>query len=835
MRRRASVVFRTTLVLLGFGFAAQAASAQAQYNYQTIDDPNAAPSGIGEPAGSQAHGINNTGTIVGVYTGSGDTFHAFVDADGVFTTNDFDPSCSFSCGTEANAINSSGEIVGDVTDEAGNTHGYYEIGGVFHLIDFSGADLTLAEGVNDSGLVVGFYVDSSNVSHGFTLAPGQTTPTSFDCSGGTNTALYGVNNRGDMVGTCSLGPFKITAGQGITAVTLTGASVVRPIGINNIGDISGYYLDVNNVRHGFLISAGNPVTIDPPGSIGTEADQLNDQDEIVGDYNDSQDLDHGFLAEGPELLDPIPDLMSGPAVANQTLPSVGSGGRVVKGVAADGVTEVVVRIPAQNVGDQYKLTVINDQNGISQAPEQDGAPGNPGDTTFSLNQVTVSAIGVTTQGGGTAPLAFAVYRAPVDFARQNSDGSYMSGFCQFLNAAAGFGIPSNTPEELVGFQPKSDDQAACRTVSISVQNLQTGTSSSLPVIVLRPPVVMIHGLWSDWTAWNNFSPLVSGTGTVDSRFYVGRVSYDLPIGPLITGSGPRYDPVLTALLAESNSLGFGFNATVVLAQTDKWIENFKGGNNPMGIPAAAVQVDMVAHSMGGDIARMTVLLPNFLSDETFGQGVIHKLITIDTPHLGSPIAAVLSTSETGGCVENLLAAAGDFVFNTVQLGGSSTLTDGAILDLAPSSQALQAIATQNPHPLPTALIAGVYTDFISLNPNQSVIGILCGDIGRDSLALDLTPTAWPALFNSQGTDPNNGNNDGIVSETSQLNGLNSVFIVQGVVHSPGVEGRLGLGFLPPSVLDSDSATGIPSKVILLLNTPVNNSSLILQPFFPISP
>lgn len=208
MRHRASVVFHTILILLGFGFAAQIVSAQAQYNYQTIDNAKAAPPGLGETAGTQAHGINNTGTIVGVYTGSGNTFHAFRGQNGNFTTDDFDPACSFSCGTEANAINSSGEIVGDVTDEAGNTHGYYEIGGSFHLIDYPGAFLTLAEGVNDSGLVVGFYVDSSNVSHGFTLASGQTTPTPFDCSGGTNTVLYGVNNKGDMVGTCSSGAFK---------------------------------------------------------------------------------------------------------------------------------------------------------------------------------------------------------------------------------------------------------------------------------------------------------------------------------------------------------------------------------------------------------------------------------------------------------------------------------------------------------------------------------------------------------------------------------------------------------------------------------------------------
>lgn len=581
---------------------------------------------------------------------------------------------------------------------------------------------------------------------------------------------------------------------------------------------------MNNRRHGFLISAGNPVTIDPPASVGTQADKLNDQDEIVGDYSDSQGVDHGFLAEGPELVDPVPDLMSGPAVASASLASVGAGGRVVKGAAADGVTEVVVRIPAQNVGDQFKLTLINDQNVQSNPanPNWDGALGNPGDTTFSLNQVTVSAIGVTTQGGETAPLAFAVYRAPIDFARQNSDGSYMSGYCSFINAASGFGVPSNTPEELLGFQPKSDDQAACRTVSISVQNLRTGTSSSLPVIILRPPVVLVHGLWDDKGAWNNFSPLITDPPlTVDSRFYVGRVSYDNLVGPSIVSSDPSYSGIVFAaegsvqLKAKANSLGFAFNAPNVLAQTDRWIGNFKQGNNPMGIPAAAVQVDMVAHSMGGDIARTMVLLPSFLSDETFGQGSIHKLITIDTPHLGSPLASLLlSSQEDGGCLEHLLALKGKFVFNTAFLANAG-LVSGAMSDLQPSSPALRNIANQNRHPLPTALIAGIYTFFQSLDViggNAFLIRLVCST--TDPLADDLTSSNYPLVFSGLA-------NDAIVSEPSQLNGNSAVngagvFEFTGVVHSVGTE---KLGFAGPSVLDASA--GVATTVILLLNTPIN--------------
>ena len=45
--------------------------------------------------------------------------------------------------------------------------------------------------------------------------------------------------------------------------------------------------------------------------------------------------------------------------------------------------------------------------------------------------------------------------------------------------------------------------------------------------------------------------------------------------------------------------------------------------------------------MGGDIMRTVASLPTFLSADTYGVGPIDKLITIGTPHLGSPLAIQL--------------------------------------------------------------------------------------------------------------------------------------------------------------------------------------------------
>ncbi len=440
------------------------------------------------------------------------------------------------------------------------------------------------------------------------------------------------------------------------------------------------------------------------------------------------------------------------------------------------MTEALLRIPTTNVGDQVTLTIQN----FPSADEM-GALGNPGDTQFSQSALTVAAVGTTSNG----PMAFAIYRAPVDFPRASGQDA---------------------------------DQKE-RTVNVQVQITPLNSASLVttvePILIVRPPLVLVHGLWSSWTTWNNFAPLVTGASTVDPRFSVGRVSYDELIGPALTSSSPEYPSPVLFLRARANSLGFVSDAADVLRQIQDWIGKFKEGQNPAGVSVAAVQADIVAHSMGGDVARTMALFPGFLDSKTYGQGYIHKLITIDTPHLGTPLASMLlSPQEEGGCLENLLALVGDFVFYSASFGSTAPVS-GAMADLTPLSPAIVAIAAQGPHPIPTALIAGVYTNFANLSPDQSVIGLVCSAVG-DPIAEDLTPTGWLGIFNNQ-------NNDALVSETSQLNGQSpstGFFAFTSLLHSPGLTGATGLGFSGTSVLDPGPADPVPGQVIQLLNTPV---------------
>jgi uncharacterized membrane protein len=72
----------------------------------------------------------------------------------------------------------------------------------------------------------------------------------------------------------------------------------QPAKINNDGEIVGSYNDVNDVWHGFLRDAlGNMTTFDPVGSAGTFANSISKDGKIVGVYEDSGSVSHGFIRD----------------------------------------------------------------------------------------------------------------------------------------------------------------------------------------------------------------------------------------------------------------------------------------------------------------------------------------------------------------------------------------------------------------------------------------------------------------------------------------------------------------------------------------------------------
>jgi pimeloyl-ACP methyl ester carboxylesterase len=459
-------------------------------------------------------------------------------------------------------------------------------------------------------------------------------------------------------------------------------------------------------------------------------------------------------------------------------------GRPVQGVAADGVTQVLVRIPAAQEGETFRLEVIG-------SADENGALTSPGEGIPAVNLPTFATAVATNNG----PFAFAVYRAPGDFPRENGQ----------------------------------DAGASSRTVSINVQH--GGSNFNIPITIVRPPVVLIHGLWSSWKTWKDFSPLVAGANNTDSRFSILRVNYDTLVGPQVTQSNPIYF-IDRLREVKANSLGFSYNAPNVLSQMSQWLQGFRMGNNgnPAHVPVAAAQFDVVAHSMGGNIIRTMPLLRNYLNYSNFGQGFIHKVITIDTPHQGSPVPSVILDA-SNGCTRRWLASkAGLFAFSSVTVAGATTT--GAVGDLRSGSPAIQAIQGQLPDiippntpPVPTALIAGIYTNWgvLDIGPDIATELTIKSACRHDTAVTSLTSSGWPRVF-APDSDPQGQRNDTLVGVDSQLDGLGDPAgsIYTGFVHTSAFTGAFGLGFISPSVLDANTA--ISSRVVDLLNTAVTDSA-----------
>jgi hypothetical protein len=264
-----------------------------------------------------------------------------------------------------------------------------------------------------------------------------------------------------------------------------------------------------------------------------------------------------------------------------------------------------------------------------------------------------------------------------------------------------------------------------------------------------------------------------------------------------------------------SALGFDYNAQSVLPQLLQGVDSLKSSyfdpTTGDTLNVAAIQADVIAHSMGGVVTRTIATLQQYRNRQNFGQGSIHKLITFDTPHLGSPLAQDL-LNDANACTRNFLANHGNPSILTLTMGHA--VVPGGVGDLrdSPLSPALTALQGAGVQHLPTAYVAGTtnMSNLASLdcsfctNLMPRALKFEC----PDTLAQSLTSTMWNNVFGGQ-------NNDAIVPWLSQTNGGAYNWTVPGVIHSPGAA---DLGFSLPSVLDQ--AMGGPALAIYLLNQPL---------------
>ena len=170
--------------------------------------------------------------------------------------------------------------------------------------NYPNSAMTQVIGINKKGKTVGFYVDNANVTHGFILGLPDTF-TTVDFPGTPFNQLLGVNDLGQAAGYYSLSANNSTPdhpyiylefGGVFEEITIPGAvGGAQATGINNLQDVTGFYIDSTNTNHGFEIIGGNLFTLDVPNSTFTQALGLNNKGQVVGVYTDQSGNQHGFV------------------------------------------------------------------------------------------------------------------------------------------------------------------------------------------------------------------------------------------------------------------------------------------------------------------------------------------------------------------------------------------------------------------------------------------------------------------------------------------------------------------------------------------------------------
>lgn len=260
--------------------------------YTTVDVPGASETrGVWD--------INNIGQMVGgYYDNTVFQEHGFIDTNGSFATLDF-PAAIL---TESHGINDSGQVVGEYCASDGTCHGFYYDGATYTTIEPNHVTSSSLQKINNAGQMAGFAVDAASVVHAFIYDLSTNSITVLRPPRGSNAVADGINNVGDVVGYYLVGsslPGFIYGGGHYKKIAFPPVSnSTEAQDINDSGVVVGVVtLDTQKGTeyHGFLYQTGQFVRFVFPGTSVTEAFGINNAGMIVGLYGDSSNNSHGFL------------------------------------------------------------------------------------------------------------------------------------------------------------------------------------------------------------------------------------------------------------------------------------------------------------------------------------------------------------------------------------------------------------------------------------------------------------------------------------------------------------------------------------------------------------
>jgi pimeloyl-ACP methyl ester carboxylesterase len=376
-----------------------------------------------------------------------------------------------------------------------------------------------------------------------------------------------------------------------------------------------------------------------------------------------------------ELVDPNPDLTDQAGSLSTSDSARATSGKPVKGAAADDLTVILERVKAPGAG-TVTFSIPN-WPGV-----EDG--GVSADGSARMQSVMVKTTPV-----GPDFYAFAYYRVPEDF---------------------------NPPEG--GDENRFERQIQLQVDFAPSDPTVMAKSSTLPLRLYRPPVVLVHGLWSNAWTW----------------------TFGLTTNNL-------FAPITYADYSTTAGSSFATNDGVVQRYIEIALSEMRSNN------IAATQADVVTHSMGGVLSRIYIGSPQYRRKSNFMQGDVHKFITLDTPHNGTPIASdlVKVRSARPSFSKALVVAVAKFQ------GGS--IDDKALDDLSLCSGPIQQIPG-TPAASHSLVGTGVSDNLYKAN---CLVAEALGLVSQRDCSKDPTLGAR-TIFGGEA-------NDGIVNVSSQQGGL----------------------------------------------------------------
>ena len=203
--------------------------------------------------------------------------------------------------TFAEGINSAGLICGYFSPP-NEIHGFFYDGQTYTQYDVPGANATFLFGLNDAGDFIGYYTTGNpQVQTAFVSIAGTLTPIEIPGVSSVNPAA--LNNLGQIVGvyldpvdpTRTHGFFRDTDGTLIYPLDYPGSRTSGLFGVNDKGQIVGAWDDFNFTQHGLFLTLPNHfLSYDSPGGY-TVFSSINKQGGISGWTDDNGD--HGLIVQ----------------------------------------------------------------------------------------------------------------------------------------------------------------------------------------------------------------------------------------------------------------------------------------------------------------------------------------------------------------------------------------------------------------------------------------------------------------------------------------------------------------------------------------------------------